>query len=73
MSSAQAKGSRVERELVRLLTKKGAMNGIISSNNMDIEKMQSLLTKHPSMEGKDLAKVVTCKKSYFINKLTISI
>ena len=56
------------RELVRLLTKKGAMNGIISSNNMDIEKMQSLLTKHPSMEGKDLAKVVTCKKSYFINK-----
>ena len=56
------------RAIVRLLTKEGAMNGIISSNNMDIKKMQLLLQQHPSMEGKDLAKVVTCKKSYYLNR-----
>ena len=43
------------------------MNGIISSKKMTIKKMQTLLQKHPSMEGKDLAQVVTCKKPYFIN------
>ena len=56
------------RQLVRMLTQEGAMNGIISSKNMTIPKMESLLKSHPSMEGKDLAKVVSCKKSYFINK-----
>jgi len=56
------------RKLVRILTTEGAMNGIISSKQMSVEKMQSLLQKHPSMGGKDLAKVVTCKKPYYINK-----
>ena len=55
------------RKLVRILTTEGAMNGIISSKQMTIKKMQTLLQKHPSMEGKDLAQVVTCKKPYFIN------
>ena len=55
------------RKLVRILTTEGAMNGIISSKKMTIKKMQTLLQKHPSMEGKDLAQVVTCKKPYFIN------
>ena len=56
------------RALVRVLTKEGAMNGIISSNNMEVKKMQLLLEQHPLMEGKDLAKIVTCKKPYYINK-----
>ncbi len=52
------------RALVRCIRNEGAMNGIISSKILDEKKLQDKLDKHPSMEGLDLAKKVTCGKSY---------
>ena len=40
------------------------MNGIISSNILNEDRLNKLLKTHPSMEGMDLAKVVTCKSTY---------
>tara|TARA_B100000029_G_scaffold497078_1_gene564234 strand:+ start:1016 stop:2134 length:1119 start_codon:yes stop_codon:yes gene_type:complete len=52
------------RALVRCIRDEGAMNGIISSKNLDNDYLRKKLDKHPRMEGLDLAKVVTCKKAY---------
>ena len=52
------------RYLTRIIRDEGAMNAIISSKELDDNKLKNYLNKHPSMEGLDLAKVVTCKKKY---------
>ena len=46
----------------------GAMNAIISSNNLDIGSLKEKLACHPPMEGLDLVKKVTIKKPYTWNK-----
>ena len=56
------------RYLTRIIRKQGAMNAIISSNDLDEKKLKNKLSKHPSMHGRDLAKLVTCKKQYSWNK-----
>ena len=56
------------RYLTRLIRDQGAMNAIISSNDLDENKLKNKLNNHPSMNGLDLAKVVTCKKQYSWNK-----
>ena len=56
------------RALTRILRNEGAMNGIISSDNVSIENLKNKLKTHSSMNGLDLAKVVTCKKKYDWNK-----
>ena len=52
------------RAITRVIREQGAMNAIISSEIFD----QSILSKHlentPSMEGLNLAQLVTCDKSY---------
>ena len=52
------------RELTRHIRDNGAMNGIISSTDGDIDSLREKLKKAPSMNGLDLAKVVSTKKIY---------
>ena len=54
------------RALVRHVRDKGAMNAIISSENLDIESLKSVLKKVPSMEGLELASEVSTKEAYTI-------
>ncbi len=53
------------RAVVRHIRNKGAMNAIISSEELDIEKLKALLAKVPSMEGLELASKVSTKEAYF--------
>jgi carbamoyl-phosphate synthase small subunit len=53
------------RALVRHIRSKGAMNGIISSETLDVAKLKKLLDKAPSMDGLELASAVSTKTPYF--------
>lgn len=53
------------RSLVRHIRSKGAMNAIISSENLDVESLKGILAKAPSMEGLELSSVVCTKEPYF--------
>ena len=48
------------RALTRMLRDEGAMNGIISSELVDLDALREKLTKIPSMTGQDLVKQVSC-------------
>jgi carbamoyl-phosphate synthase small subunit len=52
------------RALVAHVRQKGAMNCIISSEEMDIEKLKEQLSKCPDMAGLELASVVSTDKEY---------
>ena len=52
------------RMLTRILRDEGAMNGIISTVDLDDDSLLQKVKTAPSMDGLDLAKVVTCDKSY---------
>lgn len=52
------------RALVRHIRSKGAMNGIISSEIVDVEELQALLNAVPSMEGLELASKVSTTEPY---------
>ena len=52
------------RALTRHIRDKGAMNGIISTEDTEIESLTEKLKKVPSMDGLDLVPNVTCGKSY---------
>ncbi len=52
------------RMLTRIIRNEGAMNGIISSTEMDEDILLEKVQSAPSMNGQDLAKVVTCSKKY---------
>lgn len=52
------------RAIVRHIRSKGAMNAVISSEETDLEKLQQVLAKTPSMEGLELASKVSTKKAY---------
>jgi carbamoyl-phosphate synthase small subunit len=52
------------RALTRHIRDKGAMNGIISSADENIEHLQQKLAQAPDMNGLDLAQEVTTKASY---------
>lgn len=52
------------RALVRHIRDKGAMNAVISSDEMDINKLKSILAGVPSMEGLELSSTVSTKKPY---------
>lgn len=53
------------RSLVRHIRDKGAMNAIISSENLDIESLKAELAKVPSMAGLELSSTVTTREPYF--------
>ena len=52
------------RAITRHIRDEGAMNGIISSVDLDLDSLKEKLSKVPSMAGLDLAKEVTTKDSY---------
>ena len=52
------------RSIVRHIRSKGAMNAIISSEDLDIESLKKKLSLVPSMDGLELASVVSTDKSY---------
>lgn len=56
------------REIVRHIRSTGAMNAIISSENDDVEKLRSLLSEAPSMDGLELASTVTTSKEYLLGE-----
>lgn len=53
------------RGLVRHIRHKGAMNAIISSEILDVEKLKARLKEIPSMAGLELSSVVSTKEPYF--------
>ncbi len=55
------------RMLTRIIRDEGAMNGVISSEDISYKKMEDYLKSLPDMSGLDLAKKVSCKKSYIFN------
>ncbi|MEO5998985.1 MAG: glutamine-hydrolyzing carbamoyl-phosphate synthase small subunit [Chitinophagaceae bacterium] len=52
------------RALVTEVRTKGAMNCIISSEILDVEELKTILDKVPSMNGLELASLVSTSKSY---------
>lgn len=52
------------RALVRHIRQSGAMNAIISSENLDVEDLKAQLAKVPSMEGLELSSKVTTAEPY---------
>ena len=53
------------RALVRHIRNKGAMNGIISSETLEVEPLKLKLKEVPSMEGLQLCDKVSTKEPYF--------
>lgn len=54
------------RALVRHIRDKGAMNGIISSETLDINELKKRLDAVPQMAGLELSSIVSTKESYFV-------
>lgn len=52
------------RALTRLLRLKGAMQGVISTQDLDLESLMKKLKSAPRLVGVDLVKEVTCKEPY---------
>lgn len=52
------------RALTRHLRRQGAMNGIISTVDLDPESLFRKVRTHPSLTGRDLAQTVTCRKAW---------
>lgn len=52
------------RALTRHIRNNGAMNGIISTIDSDVDSLKQKLKKAPDMTGLDLAKEVTCQNHY---------
>jgi len=58
------------RMLTRIIRNEGAMNGIISTNSMNEALLINKVKSAPSMDGMDLAKVVSTQKKYVWEKNT---
>lgn len=52
------------RALTKHIRDNGAMNGVISTIDLDPARLVKKARKHPSMAGLDLVKEVTCKEPY---------
>ena len=50
------------RQLTRIIRDEGAMNGIISSDDLDLVSLGKKLTRIPAMTGQDLVQEVTCQE-----------
>ncbi|MBN1123878.1 MAG: glutamine-hydrolyzing carbamoyl-phosphate synthase small subunit [Sedimentisphaerales bacterium] len=56
------------RKLVRHIREKGAMRGIISSDELDREVLAAELEKYPGLVGRDIVRDVTSEKPYSWDK-----
>ena len=58
------------RRLTRILREKGAQRGCIMAGDIDEKRAIALAQEFPDLNGKDLAKVVSCEKAYQWTKPT---
>lgn len=58
------------REIVRYIRDKGAMNAIISSDNLDVDSLKVEVKKVPSMDGLELASRVSTKEVYYVGDVS---
>jgi carbamoyl-phosphate synthase small subunit len=61
------------RALVTHIREKGAMNCIISSENTDVDSLKKILSNVPSMDGLELASVVSTNEVYHLGDPNASI
>lgn len=61
------------RKLVKQIRTEGAMRGIISSTDLDINTLKKKLDDYPGLVGRDIVKNVTAKKSYGWDKPVIDV
>jgi carbamoyl-phosphate synthase small subunit len=54
------------RAIVRHIREKGAMNAIISSDNLNVDSLKAQLAKVPSMAGLELSSKVTTREAYIV-------
>jgi len=60
------------RAIVRHIRSKGAMNAIISSEELDIQKLKNQLAKVPNMDGLELASKVSTKEAYVVGEARLA-
>ncbi len=53
------------RALVKILRSNGSMNGVLTSEDKNLESCLKLINDTPNMKGLNLSKVVSTKKQYF--------
>tara|TARA_B100002051_G_C16716823_1_gene629966 strand:- start:40 stop:1134 length:1095 start_codon:yes stop_codon:yes gene_type:complete len=58
------------RMITRMIRDEGAMNAVISSDDLSIDKMKNYLRSLPSMNGLNLAQKVSCSNAYIFNPNT---
>ena len=58
------------RALVKILRSNGSMNGLITSENNDLETCLKIISNAPNMKGLNLAKEVSTKDKYLWNETT---
>ena len=58
------------RKVVRHIRSKGAMNAIISSDDLVIESLMKKLTEVPSMEGLELSSKISTSTPYFVGAVS---
>jgi carbamoyl-phosphate synthase small subunit len=56
------------RAIVRHIREKGAMNALISTGEMDIDKLKKILSEVPAMEGLELSSQVSTDAAYDFNE-----
>jgi len=61
------------RKLVKHIRTQGAMKGIISSTDLNIDKLKKKLANYPGLVGRDIVKDVTVKKQYSWDKAVIDV
>jgi carbamoyl-phosphate synthase small subunit len=61
------------RKLVKHIRTEGAMKGIISSTNLNVNKLRKKLQQYPGLVGRDIVKSVTAGKTYNWNNGVIDV
>ena len=61
------------RKLVKHIRTEGAMKGIISSTDLNIDKLKKKLASYPGLVGRDIVKDVTAQKPYSWDKGVIDV
>ena len=60
------------RALVKILRSNGSMNGLITSENNDLDTCLKIISSAPNMKGLNLAKEVSTKDKYLSNETTMT-
>ena len=60
------------RALVKILRSNGSMNGLITSENNDLDTCLKIISNAPNMKGLNLAKEVSTKDKYLSNETTMT-